>query len=144
MIRSRLPWFVAMLAGAALIGGCGSGSTHSSATATGTSSTAPATSTASSTTAPSLTSATPKTTSTGTQSNDRGPAKAEIAACERGLGTLPARFRQKIAADCVKAAHGERAALKQDARELCEEVVRTSQIPAGLERERALALCKGK
>jgi hypothetical protein len=121
-----------------LIAGCGS-STSSSSTSAGTS--APATTASTATT--SATSPIPNASSIPKGISP----EAEIAACKKGLEaqtTFPAGLKARLEADCVKAAHGDKAAIKQGARELCEEVVRTSRLAVGAAKEKALALCKAK
>jgi hypothetical protein len=57
------------------------------------------------------------------------------------LPTLPAASRTKIEALCVKATNGDAAEAHAAAREVCEELVKLSPVPAGPLRRRVLAKC---
>ncbi len=128
MALRRSPLLAAALVLAVTIGGCGSSSTSSSTASTAT---APTTSTTS-TSAPALS----------------GTAAAEaVEACKKEIAaqtTLPATAKAKLEAVCEKASKGDTAAVKKVAEEVCEEAINTSGLPAGTEREQALAACKGK
>jgi len=130
MTRSRLACLLGPLLCCALIAGCGSSSTtksQSSSTATAASSTS-------------------GTTSTGA-SKGGASVQQQIAACKQEIAaqsSLPAKAKAKLEAVCAKAANGDTAAVKQAAKEICEEVIDGSAVPAGPTREKALAACKGK
>jgi hypothetical protein len=135
MIRRRSSWPIGLLLCAALIAGCGS----SSSTTSSQSST------------PATTSSTPAaTTSSSTASTSTGavpPANVAqaVAACKSQIeaqSTLPARAKSKLEAVCEKAAKGDTSAVKAAAREVCEEVIKSSSVPAGAAQEQALAACR--
>jgi len=135
MIRSSSRWLATALAGGLLIAGCGS----SSSTTTSSQST----STPAAASTPAATS-TPTTTGAGPVAPNL---QAAVAACKQAIQaqrTLTAGAKSKLEAICGKAAKGDTAAIKQAAREVCEEVVKTSAVPAGPAREQALAACKSK
>lgn len=136
MTSRRLPWLASLLACGALIGGCGS-SASSTTSSQSSSSTAASTPTTSSTTA-----STPSASTLAT-----APAQEQIAACQRALAAeskMPPQLKAKLNDDCVKAAHGDKAAIKQAIREVCEEVIKSSALVAGPARDKALAACKAK
>ncbi len=141
MTRSRLSWPLGLLACGALIAGCGSSSTTTSQSSS---------TTATTTSAPAATSSTTATTATGTSSTAGKSAASiqqEIVQCKQEIAaqsSLPAKAKAKLEAVCAKAAKGDTAAVKQAAREICEEVINGSAVPAGPTREKALAACKGK
>ncbi len=143
MTRSRLSWLLGLLACGALIAGCGSSSTTTSQSSS---------TTATTTSAPAATSSTAATTSTsGGTSSTAGKSAAsirqEIVQCKQEIAaqsSLPAKAKAKLEAVCAKAAKGDTAAVKQAAREICEEVINGSAVPAGPTREKALSACKGK
>ncbi len=133
MIRSRPAWLASVLACGVLVAGCGSSS--STSTSSSGAAAAPASSSSSSTSAP----ATSSTSAQGSSS-----VQAQVAACKQTLTAqtaLPQRIKSKLEADCVKAANGDKGAIKQAAREVCEEIIRSSSIPAGVAKEHALAAC---
>ena len=144
MIRRRSSWLVGVLLCGALFAGCGSSS--SSSTSTQSSTPASTASTAS------TTSSTPASTSTSTSTPSRihlsGAKLAQaVAICKQQIkaqSTLPAGAKSKLEAVCEKAAKGDTAAVRQAAKEICEEVVNSSKVPAGAAKERALAACKTK
>jgi predicted lipid-binding transport protein (Tim44 family) len=151
----------ALLVTAALLAGCGSSSSSSSSSSstsspatsstpatTQTSSTATATTPSSTATAPTQTSstATAPTTSTGTSGSFKPPAGATTAAsCKHGvegLRTLKASTKAKLETICEKAGSGDPNAIRNAAEEACHELVNASPLPAGSEKDRALAACK--
>jgi phage tail tape-measure protein len=135
MIRWRCVALAAVLACVLLGAGCGGGSTSGTATTTGARTTP-------SPTGSSSTSSTP----TSTTPSSANVAKA-IAACKaaiRAHSTLPASARAKLEAICGKVARGDKNAVRAVAREVCEEVVKDSSLPAGPSREQALAACRAK
>lgn len=138
-MRTPLTWLAVALAGAALLAGCGG----SSSTTTSTSSSTPATTATSST--PAATGSTPAVTSAAGLSGAN--VQVAVAACKRAIQaqtTLPAGAKSKLEAACDKAAKGDTSAVKKAAQEVCEEVIKTSKIPAGAAQEQALANCKTK
>jgi hypothetical protein len=142
MIQSRFLWLGGLLACAALIAGCGSSSSTTSSQSTSSAASSTPAATTSSTSSP--TQSAP--TSTGTPTNS-ATIQAAIAACKQTIAaesTLPAGAKAKLEAVCGKAAKGDTAAVKQAAREVCEEVINKSPIPAGASKEQALASCKAK
>jgi hypothetical protein len=58
--------------------------------------------------------------------------------------TLPSGAKGKLEAVCEKAAKGDTKAVKQTAREVCEEIVNSSKVLAGATKEQSLAACKIK
>jgi hypothetical protein len=56
--------------------------------------------------------------------------------------TLGSSTKAKVEAICNKAADGDLAGARAAAKEVCEEVINSSPIPAGAIKERALAACK--
>jgi len=126
MIRTRSSWLAALLLPAALIAGCGSSSSSSSSTST------PAAST---------------TSTGGVSAVPPADVAAAVAACKKEIqtqSTLPASAKTKLEGVCEKAAKGDGEAVKKAAREVCEEVIKNSPIPAGAAQEQALAACKAK
>lgn len=124
---------------AALIAGCGSSSSITSSTTSSQSST-PATT---SSTPAASTSSTTQSTSTSTAVPPANIAQA-IATCKSQIqaqSTLPAGAKTKLEAVCEKAAKGDTAAVKVAAREVCEEVIKNSSVPASAQQQ-ALAACK--
>ncbi len=139
MIRRRSSWLIGLFLCAVLIAGCGSSSSTTSSqssTPAATTSSTPAATTTSSTTSTTSSSAVP-------------PANiaAAVATCKSQIeaqSTLPAGAKSKLEAVCEKAAKGDTAAVKVAAREVCEEVIKNSPVPAGAAQEQALAACKTK
>ncbi len=139
MIRRRSSWLIGLFLCAALIAGCGSSSSTTSSqssTPAATTSSTPAATTTSSTTSTTSSSAVP-------------PANiaAAVATCKSQIeaqSTLRAGAKSKLEAVCEKAAKGDTAAVKVAAREVCEEVIKNSPVPAGAAQEQALAACKTK
>jgi hypothetical protein len=128
MIR-RTPLLVSALVVAAILGGCGSSSTTTSTASTAT---APASTGAGTSSTPALTGAS---------------AAQAIELCKKEIqaqSTLPATAKAKLEGVCDKAAKGDQAAVKKAAQEVCEEVINSSQLPAGSAKEQALAACKAK
>src|SRR5450755_4145350 len=119
-------WVLALLAGAALLAGCGSSSN-------------------STTTTPTITVS--KTTTTGTSTTTvLTPEQAKKAAdtCKHGVqseSSIPSSVKPKLEKTCEKAASGDTGALRQVAQEACVQLINASHIPAGAARERALSVC---
>jgi hypothetical protein len=137
MIRSRSTWLVGLLACGALITGCGSSSKPTSSSQSSSSSSSPATT--------ATTSSTPTTSSTNSSKSGTS-LQAEIATCKHEIAsqsTLPAGAKAKLEAVCGEAAKGNTAAVKKAAREVCEEVIDKSPVPAS-DKQQALAACKAK
>ncbi|HYM55326.1 MAG TPA: hypothetical protein VES97_08190 [Solirubrobacteraceae bacterium] len=134
MTQKLCTWTVLALVGGLLVAGCGSSSST--------------TTSSQSTSTPAAATSTPATTSSGTSSGVSIPnVAAAVAACKQTIqsqSTLSAGAKSKLEAVCDKAAKGDTAAVKQAAREVCEEVIKTSAVPAGPAREQALAACKSK
>jgi len=120
-------WLVASLLCTALIAGCGSSSSSSTTTST---STPPA----------------PAAASGAASSNPN--VQQAVALCKQEIQaeakSIPAASKAKLEAICQKAASGDTAAVKQVAREVCEEVINGSAVPGGPAKEQALAACKAK
>ena len=133
MIRRPASLLAVLLLGGALLAGCGGGSSTTTTTTTTSSTSTPAA------TAPG---STPQTT-TGAKPLAGGTQAIE--ACKRQIQStrnLSASVRTKLEAVCVKAASGDTAAVKQAGREVCEEVINTSRLPAGASKDKALAACR--
>jgi ABC-type Fe3+-hydroxamate transport system substrate-binding protein len=136
------------LAVAVLLGGCGSSSSSSSSSGSSaaTSSTGQTGSTATTPTATTgSTSKTPTPTGT-TGSTSKAPAPASvIASCKRGVQSLPhlrQSTKERLEKICEKAASSDAVAKRKAAVEACRELVNASPLPAGKQRDRALAACK--
>jgi len=140
MFRQRSKWIVVVVVGSVFIAGCGSSSSSSSTS----SSTAATTATTSSTPASSTgtTSSTPSTTPNPASSAGLADAVAECKSVIKEAPTLGASTKAKVEAICNKAADGDLAGARAAAKEVCEEVINSSPIPAGAIKERALAACK--
>jgi hypothetical protein len=133
MIRRPAGLLAAPLALAMLLAGCGGGSSTTTARTQPTSTPA---------------SSTPATTS-GTASTPSVKAPANIPqaveACKQAIRAqqnLPATAKSKLEAVCAKAASGDTAAVKKAAREVCEEVIARTSVPAGVSKDQALAACR--
>jgi hypothetical protein len=130
-----------VLAGAALLAGCG-GSSKTSSTASSSSTTVPA---STSSPAPSSTQAAGATSTSGS-SGAAGLAGAQEAAalCKSVLEratTLPANVKAKVEGICKQAESGNLAAAQAAAKGVCTEVI-DATVPSGPAREQALAACK--
>lgn len=127
-------WVLALLAGAALLAGCGSSSSNSTTTT-------PTITVSKTTTTPGT------TTTTGTSTTTvLTPEQAKKAAdtCKHGVqseSSIPSSVRPKLEKTCEKAASGDTGALRQVAQEACVQLINASHIPAGAARERALSVC---
>jgi ABC-type glycerol-3-phosphate transport system substrate-binding protein len=133
MIRRPASLLAVLLLGGALLAGCGGGSSTTTTTTTTSSTSTPAA------TAPG---STPQTT---TGAKPLAGASQAIEACKHQIQStrnLSASVRSKLEAVCVKAASGDTAAVKQAGREVCEEVINTSRLPAGASKDKALAACR--
>jgi uncharacterized lipoprotein YajG len=110
-------WLVVALAAAALMAGCGSSSSTSSTTTTSSQTVTP-------------------------------PANVQqaVTSCEqavRAQHAISASTKAKLEAICKKAGTaGGQSALQAVAREACIAILNASHVPAGIARERALAVCK--
>jgi hypothetical protein len=138
MSRKLCTWTVLAIFGGGLIAGCGS---SSSTTSSSQSTSSPAAAGSAPTSTP--------TSPSGATTPGAGVAVpnvgAAVAACKRTIhsqSTLTAGAKSKLEAVCGKAAKGDTAAVHKAAQEVCEEVIRTSAVPAGSAREHALAACK--
>jgi hypothetical protein len=144
MTRKLCTWTVLAIVAGGLLAGCGS---SSSTTSSSQSTSTPAA--VSSTPAPTSPATTPTTSTAPSTAPSVPPAdlQAAVAACKQTIQaqkTLSAGAKGKLESVCGKAAKGDTAAVKEAAREVCEEVIKTSPVPPGPARERALASCKGK
>ena len=129
MNRRLSPLPIAALACAAVLTGCGSGSSTTNSTATSASTTAQT----SPSTAPS---------GTGTSSAQIQAAVSECKRIIQSQSKLPASAKVKLEGACAKAAEGDTTAVKKAAREVCEEVIDESPVPIGAAKQAALAACK--
>jgi hypothetical protein len=135
MIRRPASLLAVLLLGGALLVGCGGGSSTTTTTTT-------ATTTSTSTPAATTPGSTPQTT---TGAKPLAGASQAIEACKHQIQStrnLSASVRSKLESVCVKAASGDTAAVKQAGREVCEEVINTSRLPAGASKNKALAACR--
>jgi hypothetical protein len=111
------------LAAAAVLAGCGGGGSSTSTKTSGTAATAP-----------------------GSTASTPAGLRQQVAECHRlvhNTKSLPASSKAKLEAACDKAAQGDTAAVKQAAREVCEEVVSRATLPGGsTARRQALAACR--
>ncbi len=130
----------ALLAVAAILGGCGSSSSSSSSAAPASSSSTTAASTANSATSSASASS---TTPTGGSSIANNPAvKAAVAACKQRIAAAPnisADAKSKLTTLCDKAASGNEADVLKAAAQVCQEIVKQS-IPQAAQQQ-ALAAC---
>jgi len=134
-MRPPLTWLTFVLSSGALLAGCGGGA---SSTTSSQSTSTPATSTAK----PPPASSTP---STGAGAASSAAIQQTVAACKRTIQAEPslsAHAKGKLEAICAKAAKGDAGAVRKAAQEVCAEVINGSALPAGPERERAVAACK--
>jgi hypothetical protein len=129
-------WLLVLLAGGALLAGCGS----SSSTTTSTTPTITVSKTTTTTTPGT-------TTTTGTNTTTvLTPAQAKQAAdtCKKGVqaeSSIPSSAKPKLEKTCEKAATGDTTALRKVAQEACVQLVNAAHLPAGAARERALSVC---
>lgn len=139
MTRRRYsPLLAALLLCALLLAACGSSSSSSN------SSSAPA---PGAQTAPAGTSSTSSSSSTvpSTKSGSSSDVQAAVEECKQIIKVqtkLPAGAKEKLENACLKAAHGDTAAVKKAAQEVCEEVIDSSAVPNGSAKEAAVASCK--
>lgn len=128
----------ALLAVAALIGGCGSSSSSSSSSAPAASSSTTAAASSSSA-ASSAASSSP----TGGSALANNPAvKAAVAACKSRIASAPnisADAKSKLTSLCDKAASGDQAGVLKAAAQVCQEIVKQS-VPQAAQAQ-ALASC---
>ena len=72
---------------------------------------------------------------------------AAVAQCKQEIQaqpTLSSTAKTKLEGVCEEAAKGNGEAVKKAAREVCEEVIKSSPVPAGAAQEQALAACRTK
>jgi outer membrane PBP1 activator LpoA protein len=132
------------LLAAVLLAGCGgSSSSSSSSSSSAATSSTPSTSSTASTGQTGSTATTPTSTS-GSTSKSAAPASA-IASCKHGVQSLPhlrQSTKERLEKICEKAASSDAVAKRKAAVEACKELVNASPLPAGKQRDRALAACK--
>ena len=124
----------ALLAVAAIVGGCGSSSSSSSSSAP------PASS--STTTAASTASASTSTPTGGSAIANNPAVKAAVAACKQRIDAAPnisADAKAKLTSLCDKAASGDEASVLKAAAQVCQELVEQS-VPQAAQQQ-ALASC---
>jgi ABC-type phosphate transport system substrate-binding protein len=133
MKRWHHPLALVALAGAVALAGCGGGSSSSAKT------TAPPAATSGSTSSTGA-------STTGSTSTVPANLKQAVAECHRLIKSdksLPPTAKEKLENACEEAGKGNTAAVKRAAREVCEEVVSSSPLPANSSaRQQALAACK--
>jgi hypothetical protein len=138
MRARRSPSLLIVLACGALIAGCGSsGSTDSSSTAATSSTKAPS---------KSVQAAAASALARAASGGAVGAAKLAqaVAACKTVIHTDPtlsATLKGKIEGICNKAASGNIAGARAAAKEVCLEIINGSPIPAGPDKQQALAAC---
>jgi predicted lipid-binding transport protein (Tim44 family) len=143
MIRQRSKWLVVVVIGSVFIAGCGSSSSSSSTSSQSSSPAATTAATTSSTPASTTgTTSTPSTIPNPASSAGLADAVAECRSVIKEAPTLGASTKAKVEAICNKAADGDLAGARAAAKEVCEEVINASPIPAGAIKEHALAACK--
>lgn len=87
----------------------------------------------------------PAAASTSTTSGAPGNIQQEVAECHHLIETqkaLSASAKSKLSAACDKAGKGDTAAVKQAAREVCEEVIQKAPSLPSAAKESALASCR--
>lgn len=137
MIARRSELLAGALICGALIAGCGS----SSSTTSRSTATTPAT------TSSAAAATTTSTAGTSTASNgvvppaDLAAAVAECKSVVEHATTLSSGLKSKVEGICNKAAHGNIAAARTAAKEVCVEVINASPLPAS-DKTQALAACK--
>jgi hypothetical protein len=139
----RLPVPSVLLACTALAAGCGSSSTTTTTTVGSVTATAPAVSTAATATTP-KTSPAPQTSTAPSTGSDNAAVQQYLATCKaisKRDSSLSATVKAKIESVCDKASHGDVAAAKAAAREVCVEVINAEAVPAGPLKEKAVAAC---
>jgi hypothetical protein len=151
MARSLPASLLPALAAAVLLAGCGSSSSSSSSSGSSaaTSSTAATGQTGSTATTPTATTGSTSkvpapTGKTGSTSKTPAPASV-IASCKHGVQSLPhlrQSTKERLEKICEKAASSDAVAKRKAAVEACQELVNASPLPAGKQRDRALAACK--
>jgi hypothetical protein len=153
MVRPLPASLLTALAAAVLLAGCGSSSSSSSSGSSAATSSTPATSstgqTGSTATTPTATTGSTSKTpapagTTGSTSKTPAPASV-IASCKHGVQSLPhlrQSTKERLEKICEKAASSDVAAKRKAAVEACQELVNASPLPAGKQRDRALAACK--
>jgi hypothetical protein len=142
MTRGLSTLIVAAFAAGALVTGCGS-STSSKSTSTPAAASAGTSSTGAGT---SSSGAAPTTPATGAAASSPG-IQAAVAACKQSIQaqpTLSASVKTKLGDICQKAANGDATAVKQATQQVCSEIVKASNIPAGPALDQAVAACKAK
>lgn len=130
MIRRPVAWLALSLLGAILLAGCGSSSTTTNQSTS-----------------------TPAATTNATTAGATSPSgastiatQAAIEACKRQIqtaSTLSASSKSRLEGLCVKAASGNTPEVKKAVREVCEETVNKSPLPA-VGKEQALATCRSR
>ena len=88
------------------------------------------------------TASTPSTIPNPASAAGLADAVAECRAVIKEAPTLSSSTKAKVEAICNKAADGNLAGARAAAKEVCEEVINASPIPAGAIKEHALAACK--
>jgi hypothetical protein len=139
MIARPSAWLVVAVLGGAFLAGCG-GSSSSTSTAQSTSTAAPSSPTSAA--RPS----TPTTSGPGVTANSAGAQQA-AALCKatvQAASTLSASVKTKAEEICAKAAGGDLEGARKAAREACVEVINASPVPAGADKQQALAVCKAE
>jgi hypothetical protein len=129
MIRKQFPALIVVLATAALLAGCGSSGSSGSASST-------ASTSASTASSPIKTTVPLKVPRTPTS----------VADCKSGvkrlLSKLSATAKHKLEEVCEKSGSGDVQAKRAAAREACETIVKSSKLPEGAAKQRALTGCK--
>jgi hypothetical protein len=158
MMQRLSTWLIVAVAGTALLVGCGSSSSDSTlstktttapaanAPATTTTSTAPASTGSSSTSTSTPAPTSPAGGSTGTASAPKAVnGQQAVTACKHAVQeetSIPASDRSKLEGICEKAGSGSKTDLQQVAHEECVAIVSVTPLPAGVPKQRALAICK--
>jgi hypothetical protein len=129
MNRTRYSLPIAAVLFAALLAGCGGGSSSSKSTAT-----------------PAQSGSTASSQTSGSAPAAGSPQiKEAVARCKQIIqaeSKLPASAKTKLEGACEQAAKGNTNAVKVVAREVCEEVINSSSVPNGSAKEAALKACR--
>jgi len=134
MTGQRFSMLLAVISCLAVLAGCGSSSSSSTSSSPAATTTAAASSTSTPSSTPSIPSGTPSS----------AQIQAAVEECKTIIASeskLPAGAKEKLEGACSKAAKGDTAAVKQAAREVCEEVINASPLPAAAKTQ-ALPNCK--
>jgi hypothetical protein len=144
MTRKLSAWLAVTLAGAGFVAGCGSSDKSISNGKTAAAPTTSSSSAATSTSPPATTGSTGSTGATApgaTTPSARKSATACVKAIEKRT-SLSASAKAKLAGICERATSTDVSTRRKAAHEACFAIVNGLHMPAGVARERALAICR--